>query len=438
MKKKLTGLSAILAAIAAAVIASRGGAHKPEPPVPPPTYTLTVHVFAGDPAADMKISDALVASGELRAVTDAEGNVNLTGLPAGPRHVCAIVTGLLDACADVTMPVGELNISLVPPPPVVTLAALSTRGPIFLQGGTPWRWKGVSAFQLLDRFVHGEDIAPFLDAYQGFNVLRVWLYVPRKDWGDRAWDTPTVGQILPFLWAAEARGFYVELTLLTDDDPARLARAKELVAQLAAEHPTNLLLEAGNEPQTHKAIDTAALIPALQASGFPWTTGDYEDSARMQGTYGVTHTARDGEWPRRAHDVLEFYHGGGPNTPDDPPHHAPIIADEPAKLQDVGGDHALDWRAYFATVSLLGGGGTFHSETGKFGQAPTGEEAQLAREALTGLDAFPPDAPLGPYSRPVESSLRTYIVGSHMVRIRPTRPPPDGWTCDAAGVICHR
>lgn len=324
------------------------------------------------------------------------------------------------------------------PPQVVRLGPLTTRGPVFLQGTTPWRWKGVSAFQLLDRFIHGEDITPFLDAYQGFNVLRVWPYVPRKDWGDRAWETPTVGEILPFLWAVEARGFYVELTLLTDDDPARLARAKTLIAQLAEQHPTNLLLEAGNEPQTHKAIDTAALIPALQASGFPWTTGDYEDSARMKGTYGVTHTARDGEWPRRAHDVLEFFHGGGPNTPDDPPHHVPIIADEPAKRQDVGGNRPLDWRAYFAAVSLLGGGGTFHSETGKFGQVPTPEEAQLAREALTGLDAFPADAPLGLYSRPVEASLRTYIVSDHMVRIRPTRPPPAGWTCDADGIVCHR
>jgi hypothetical protein len=384
MRKKTLSLGAVFAAIAAAVLASRGGGRKPEPPVPQPptTYTLTVHVFAGDPAADIKIPDALVASGDLRAVTDAEGNVNLTGLPAGPRHVCAIVTGLLDACADVTVPVDGLNISLVPPaPPVVTLGPLTTRGPIFLQGDTPWRWKGVSAFQLLDRFVHGEDITPFLDAYQGFNVLRVWLYVPRKDWGDRAWDTPTVGEILPFLWAVERARLLRRVDATHRRQPGTARAREELIAQLAEQHPTNLLLEAGNEPQTHKAIDTAALIPAMQASGFPWTTGDYEDSARMQGTYGVTHTARDGEWPRRAHDVLEFYHGGGPNTPDDPPHHLPIIADEPAKLQDVGGDRPLDWRAYFAAVSLLGGGATFHSETGKFGQVPTAEEAQLAREA---------------------------------------------------------
>jgi hypothetical protein len=286
-------------------------------------------------------------------------------------------------------------------PPTVPL---TTDGRIFLQAGQPWRWKGVSAFQLLDRWAHGEDIEPFLRAYKGFNVLRVWLYTPRKEWGDSAWDAPGAPTVRAFLDRVALDGWYVELTLLTDDDPARLPSARALVADLAqAPRPSNLLLEIGNEPRTHKAIDTRAMKAALDASGFLYASGDYEESARAFGSYLVTHTGRDSEWPRRAHDLLEFYTGGGPNDPSDPAHRVPIVADEPAKLQDVGGDRVNDWRAYFGTVALLGAGGTFHAETGKFARLPTPEESALAAAALEGLNAFPADAPRGGYARLVES-----------------------------------
>src|SRR5207253_93784 len=119
---------------------------------------------------------------------------------------------------------------------------------------------------------------------------------------------------------------------------------------------------------------------------------------------------------------IEFFAGGGPNTPSDPAHHCPIVLDEPAKLQDVGGDRVRDWRAYFGAAALLSGGATFHSETGKFGRTPTPAERELAAAALEGLNAFPADAPLGAYHRPVEASLRTYQVGSWMVRVRPETP----------------
>ena len=291
--------------------------------------------------------------------------------------------------------------------------------------GAPWRWRGVSAFQLLDRFARGEDLEPFLRAYQGFNLLRVWPYVPVKDWGAAAWDTPDVATINAFVAAMGDQGWYVEITLLTDDDPARLAWAQALVPQLAP--APNLLLECANEPTTHKVIDTPALRPVLAASPFLHSSGDYEDSSRFYGDYLTAHTARDAEWPRRAHDALEYYNGGGPNAPSDPAHRCPVVLDEPAKLEDVSGDRVADWLAYFAAASLLGAGATFHSQTGKVAQPPTDAEAALAAAALQGLLAFPADAPLGAYQHDTadeaaSGSLRTYRVGPYGVRIRPRDP----------------
>lgn len=285
--------------------------------------------------------------------------------------------------------------------------------------GQPWRWKGVTAFKLCRLFTDGQDIDGFLSDYAGFNVLRVFDYTPVKDWGAAAWGSCTADQWTAFLAYVGAKGWFVELVLLTDDDPARIEPAKALAVALRG--ATNLILEAGNEPATHKNIDTAALRLILEASGFLHSSGNYEDTRHWYGTWLGYHSARDGEWPRRAHDALDYYQGGGPDFPEEPACKVPCVADEPAKLQDVTGNREQDFLAYFASASLLGAGGTFHSETGKTGLRPTPDELVLAAAALRGLNAFPADAPRGAYTRPDEgvATLRTYKVGAFTVRIRP-------------------
>jgi hypothetical protein len=304
-----------------------------------------------------------------------------------------------------------------------------------LPDGTPWRYKGVSSFKLLHRWANGEDISDVLTAYQGYNTLRVWPYVNPKDWGAEAWNSPTPEQAVAFVQAMAARGWRVEFTCLTDSDPARIPQAKAFIAAFKAASPrfTNLFLEAANEPEVQHdgvKIDTAALRPALESSGFPYCSGDYVDiNGRWYGSYLTTHTKRDPEWVRRTHDGLDIYNGA-PDDPASKPHHVPIIFDEPAKLEDVGGDHAGDWLAYFGSGALFGAGVTFHSATGKLGLPPVGEEIQLAAIALSGLNAYPPNAPAGAYQRVDDNTLRTYIIGNDMVRMRPTTPnsPKPGFT----------
>jgi hypothetical protein len=340
-----------------------------------------------------------------------------------------------------------------PPPPAPTIVPLRADGRIFRQGDQPWRWRGVSAFRLLDRFAKGENIQPFLDAYAGYNLLRVWPYVPVADWGADAWDSPPAHVVVDFLRTVGAKGWYVELTLLTDDQPDRFEQAAQLVNVLAGERASlpNLLIEIGNEPKVHKDINTRLLKGALDASGFLYASGD--SSVDAFGSYLTAHTGRDPEWVRRAHDLLEYWTGGGPDAPTDPAHKMPAIADEPIR-PDQAGYNAADFRAYFATCALLGGGATLHTETGKHALPPTPDEARIAAVALDALNAFPADAPNAPYRRidevidwsvPIEQrtfySLRSYEVGPYMVRIRPKRAVAyeTGWTAlDGEGILWRR
>jgi hypothetical protein len=331
-----------------------------------------------------------------------------------------------------------------PPPPV---EVVHSDGRIFrTASGQPWRWKGVTAFKLLQLYAAGQDVDQFLDAYKGFNTLRVWPYVVGTTWKGGDWPTPPSGaQAKAFLAYVAARGWHVEFTLLTNADPAKLAWANQFVTDLASgTRPTNLFLEAGNEPRTHTPIDTAALRSTLAASGFEHSSGDYEQSARFYGTYGTAHTDRSADWPRRAHDLLEYFQGKGPHTLTDPAHPVPWVADEPGKPADVGTNDA-DWSAYFGGAALMGAGATFHCESNKYGLLPDATERHLATVALDALNAFPADAPLGGYRRIVEAGqakeARTYVIGSSMVRSQQKGPnaPEAGWTpLDALGVLWRR
>jgi hypothetical protein len=307
--------------------------------------------------------------------------------------------------------------------------------------GEPWRWKGVTAFGLLDRFAKREDIEPFLLEFAGYNVLRVFSYTPVKEWGASAWDTPDTETIRSFLAFVARYGFFVELVLLTDDDTARVAPANRLIKDLAG--VATLLLEAGNEPSTHKAIVTHALRDSLESSGLLFSSGDSEHSDWFFGNYLTAHTGRDSEWPRRAHDLLEYFNGGGPNAPSDPAHRVPIVADEPIRPDQASGDRERDFLAYYGTCALLGAGATFHCESGKFGRRPNDDEQRFAAIALQGLNAFPAQAPKGPYRRIDEgpNSLRTYVVEPFSVRVRPKTNihPEPGWRAlEPSGVLWER
>jgi len=323
-----------------------------------------------------------------------------------------------------------VTLTFIAPP----VSRLEPHGQIFYQDGKPWRWKGVTAFALADTFCKGEDIHPFLDAYKGFNLLRVFLY-----WETIGAGIPSDNCLRSFLSATAQRGFYVELVLLTGPKPLSEAQAITDHVFSAFNDQPNLLIELVNEPGVHDKVDPNQLH--IPQTSLIWTDGQTNDQHR--GLYLTPHTPRDSEWPRRAHDLLEYWTGGGPSAPTDKAWKQPAVADEPAKIEDVGGCVPTDFRAYFGTAAILGAGATVHTETGKYGHLPTPQEIACASAALEGLNAFPEDAPLGPYRRIDEQgqSLRTYVVGNNSVRIRPTTTvhPEAGWgMLDPSGILWRR
>jgi hypothetical protein len=283
------------------------------------------------------------------------------------------------------------------------------------------------------------EVDSLIQEFEGFNTFRGFEYVM---WPGTGWESSPGLVWFELLEHLQQFGWNLELTLLTDDDPARIEPAIRLVGSLAEHHPPNLLLEAGNEPQAHKDTNTAALRSVLEHSGFPYCSGESGESPRFYGNYLTAHTPRDADWPRKCHDLLEYYHGGGPSSPSDPAHHMPCLADEPIR-PDQAGYVASDFKAYFGGSALLGGGATFHYESGKYGRLPTRQESECAYASLRGLNAFPPDAPTGAYRRIDEqgNTSRTYQVGDSMVRIRPKtlQSPEPGWTdLDGDGILWRR
>lgn len=341
---------------------------------------------------------------------------------------------------------------------------------VFTRDSVAWPWVGLSAFPLCDRYSRGDNIGPWLEAFskesmlrawqqswpttpppplkQGYNLLRVWDYVT---WPSTGWLPRTSAEWLRFLDYVGKRGWYVELTLMTDDLPERYAAAERLVNDLAAAKPANLVLEIGNEPNIHKNIDVARLRDVCEASGFLYASGLNDVPAdEWFGTFLTAHTPRDDEWPRKCHDLLEYYNGGGPGAPTDPPHHVPCVADEPIRPDDAvqiwDGNFTLtakDYRAYFAGCIVMGPGGTFHSDCGKWCSMPTAGESLCAANALWGATVFPTHISNVNYIRIDEhgNTSRTYVAENSMVRIRPQtlEAPEPGWTSlDTDGILWTR
>jgi hypothetical protein len=326
------------------------------------------------------------------------------------------------------------------------LAPITVDGTIFRVNGQPWVLKGVTAFQLMDRWVKGENIQPFLDAYRGFNTLYVFSYTPANVWGAQAWESPTPAQVVAFVKAMNQKGWYVELSLLTNADAARVQPAKDILSALSAvrmSFASNVLIRLGNEPAEQNGpgnppYDTHVLKASADASGFVYDSGFYEaNGSTWFGDYISPHTKRDVEAPRRGHDCFDITHGAS-DSPALGKKAVPCVLGEPQK---AGLSTPDDYKAYCATGVQFGVGCTLHSETGKYAQLPTPQEATVAAAALEGLNAFPGDTNRGAYRRIDGDGLRTYVVGNSMVRIRPNRPaaPEPGWTSlDANHILWRR
>jgi hypothetical protein len=242
---------------------------------------------------------------------------------------------------------------------VSPMLPLSTSGRIFLAGGQPWRWKGVSAFKLCELFRQGRlaDIDAILADFAGFNLLRVWDYVP---WPGRRLGVARRGRLdrLPRL-RARAR-LDVELTLLTDD--ARRASNRRSGWCRRSRPPastTSCSRSATSRRPTRKSTRTRSCRRAGER--LPLQLGRLRELGVL--ARDVRHGAHRAHvrLRRRAHDLMEYFNGGGPNRSVEPACRAPWVGDEPGeaagRARRRSPDKVRGWRALFGAASLLGAGG---------------------------------------------------------------------------------
>ncbi len=444
--RRLVPLLALLSLIAC------GPVPHPQPPQPAPSFALDVQVSDNDGGvADAQVRIVDGPNRGVTARTDATGRVLLSNLQQSGFTVCSSKgVEYQETCAGITLTSSQ-NVTLRLFRVWASLPPITTDGTIFRVKGQPWVLKGVTAFRLMDRWVKGENIQPFLDAYRGFNTLYVFCYTPANVWGADAWNAPSPADVVMFVRAMNAKGWYVELSLLTNADPAHIQPSKDILAALSAVRTTaasNVLIRLGNEPAEQNGpgnptYDTHSLQAAADGSGFIYDSGFYEanGSTWFGGPNGrgyiSPHTKRDAEAPRRGHDCFDITHGAV-DAPALGKKAVPCILGEPQK---AGLSTPDDYKAYCATGVQFGAGCVLHSETGKQAQLPTPQEAAVAAAALQGLNAFSGDTNRGAYRRIDGDGLRTYVVGQTMVRIRPNRPaaPEPGWTSlDSAGILWRR
>lgn len=251
--------------------------------------------------------------------------------------------------------------------------------------GTPFQWRGISSFRLLEMVAHGRrsEAAAFLDwaAARKLTVVRVFstakhLFELTPEDGERA---------LPeLLEMAAARGLYLEVVALADtaDRPMNEEAHVRAIGAIAVEH-WNAIVEIANEPahstQNRRLHDARELkrLAALVPDVVPVAWGSAEkDPAFAGGDYATMHFPRSsgsGGWGH----VLALARGAALISD----WHKPVVSDEPiGAAQDlVAGRRDNDpgrFRAAGLLTRLAGLGATFHYEGGLQSRAPSGRELE--------------------------------------------------------------
>jgi hypothetical protein len=308
-----------------------------------------------------------------------------------------------------------------PPPPTPPIESIITSGRL-LKGKDTGRViviKGITAFQMLDHYASGRDIDWVFQKFPKANRARIFWYTPRSDWGDYAWELPTLEKTISFHEYLLSKGMYVLNTCLTDNAGSdRIQAVKNLIWGLNQTSLPNVHYEAKNEPFIHDDLDPSILKNAITSGPHLYTSGIYDDVnlSKFWGKYGEVHTPRDNEGVRKFKDLEELctqfncpWHAGEPFKPDT-------------------GMNELDFYTYAAGSVLMGSGATFHCQSMETLAQPTDSELSCAAMHFKGLDVYPADSSLGDYQHLQEfegivdnnptTCLRCFRKGKYIIVVR--------------------
>lgn len=309
----------------------------------------------------------------------------------------------------------------------VVLPRLVPLGQYFrLENGQRFTVIGASDFNLLSRYVNGEDIRPVLEQRRdaGFNLLRVFTVYDICPTGNgcqaigRLAPSPVLYQSIPPFMALLARyGLYAELVAFTGPyqllptDDAKIAHWESLIASVPG--VSNVVLEMVNE-YDHPA--NAGLPLARLRRPPPGIVASHGSATQDQTPllpvwdYATYRPGAGPEWMRKV------AHNGMEDVADK--YGVPTVANETTRFpdNDSNPDHAFDAAA---GAALLSAGATFHSVSGKASVLWGGVELAAARAWAAGARSVPLACQGQPYSRPDDPAfLRVYRRGGCEVRIR--------------------
>lgn len=310
---------------------------------------------------------------------------------------------------------------------VVTLPRLVPVGQYFrLETGERFTVIGASDFNLLARYIAGEDIRPILQQRKdaGFNLLRVFtVYDICPDGngcqaiGRLAPTEVLYSSIPPFMGLLARYGLYAELVAFTGPygfmptDDAKVRHWEALIATVPG--VSNVVLEMVNE-YDHPANAGLPLgrlrrpPPGIVASHGSAT----QDQTPLLPVWDYA-TYRPGSGPEWMRKVA---HNGMEDVADK--YGVPTVANETTRFpdNDSNPDHAFDAAA---GAALLSAGATFHSVSGKASVLWQGVELAAAQAWAAGARSVPLACQGQPYSRPDDPAfLRVYRRGACEVRIR--------------------
>jgi hypothetical protein len=255
--------------------------------------------------------------------------------------------------------------------------------------GTPFQWRGISAFRLLEFVAHGHEKQA--DEYlrwaasKRLNVVRVFAMA------DGIFQlTPEDGlRALPrLLELASKHGLYVEIVAFTGTSVIKVDRAAfvKAIGAICAKHP-NALLELANEPghptqatEMHDPAHLQSLLP-LVPKQVPVALGSVEYAEGFAaGTYVTWHSPRSATWAKQVEEGAKMLRQFG----------KPVVNDEPIGAADapIPGRRDNDparFRAAARAMRRAGVGATFHYDGGIQTRLPTRKETECLDAWLAGL-----------------------------------------------------
>lgn len=341
----------------------------------------------------------------------------------------------------------EYVVSRTPPKP--KLWPLVVDGLNFSElDGTPWTQIGCSDFQLLQRFLAGEDIDPILDERiaLGFNQLRVFLMCHGMFHLYPMEHDGYFVQLQAFVQRCAAKGLRLELTVFVDATQVmpslEAQKAFWVLVVTTLRNAPSVFLELVNEvDQTINVIATEAFarpsgIICSHGSKGVVNTANESMCVIPVWDYGSGHPARDEGWPRYGHNLYEDIALR---------YHVPATDNEACRPDQGRGPVISDFFDAAVNIAVMCAGGTFHCDGGKASRLFTATERDCARAWTAGARIVDQSLQDGRYVAghltgfPIQwqpgDSVRAHgrILGNRgmlsLPQMRPdfTSRPVDGW-----------